>query len=165
MEKKHKKPNIIFSFIELILLVFSMIILISIVTSRLTDKTPKIFGVSFHIVVTASMEPDIMVGDFILVKEADISDIKIGDDVLFDYKGIDVIHRVVGIKDGKLITHGINNPDDVFETTSSIHGKCIFVSTFIGFVIIFLQQNILLIISLIFVIIAVYQLLKILKNK
>jgi signal peptidase len=81
------------------------------------DKVPSIGGMMPFIVLSNSMEPDIMTGDVIICKEIDPDDVKIGDVISFyDPAGNGstvVTHKVVDIveKDGvrSFQTRGINN--------------------------------------------------------
>ena len=85
------------------------------------DEVPKIGGYAPLIVLTGSMEPKIMSGDIIVVKQADAVDIKVGDVIAFfdpDGNGTSILtHRVNEVyeEDGKLYfrTQGdANNTED-----------------------------------------------------
>lgn len=117
-------------------------IFIFIFISRSAGATPRFFGYTIHIVVSGSMEPDIQIGDFVLAEDADIADIQIGDDVIFNspdpnLNNMPILHRVQDIiidSDGKvwLVTKGINNPINDEYHVSVIIGRKIWKSTGIG---------------------------------
>ena len=65
--------------------------------ARISGEAPSIFGYQVFRVSSESMEPELMVGDVILVKEATVEDIK-KDDIV-TYKGEE------GTFNGKMITH------------------------------------------------------------
>lgn len=80
-------------------------------------QPPQLFGYSWAIVVSGSMEPNIMTNDVIILKKSDTYEV--GDVIAFQvdnpaYGGVPVTHRIVEIteKDGKLIytTKGDANP-------------------------------------------------------
>ncbi len=82
------------------------------------------------IVVTNSMEPVIMVNGIVDIEHVDFSDIQPNDIIRFNSKlGYSVVHRVVAVGNGYLVTKGDNNedidsllvrPDDVTGRVSNI---------------------------------------------
>ncbi len=60
-----------------------IVILAVIMSAKLQGKVPQIFGYSVMRIATGSMEPDLMVGDYILVRECDPDDVKKGDIISF----------------------------------------------------------------------------------
>ncbi len=62
-----------------------------------------------------SMDPQMQVGDLIIVGKRPYEELAVGDDVTFmTHDGL-VTHRVVGVKDGELITKGLtNNINDLY---------------------------------------------------
>ncbi|MDD3171364.1 MAG: signal peptidase I [Bacilli bacterium] len=89
----------------------------------------KIFGYTYSVVPTGSMEPEIMPGEFVLAKDVEFSSIIVGDDVIYHSEmGIYIIHRVIEISpSGELTVQGINNPspDEEVVTISNYVGKVI----------------------------------------
>jgi signal peptidase len=85
-------------------------ILISIKANK--DGSPaKIFGYSYSIVVTGSMEETIHIGDFIVFKDSNYSDVKEKDIIVFysEKENKYIVHRVIDILDsGALVTKGDN---------------------------------------------------------
>ena len=86
----------------------------------------SIFGRSVLVVVTGSMEPTIHEGDYIEIKRADPSSLKVGDIITFisqdeDIKGKLVTHRIIGINDdGSFLTKGDANP---IADSASVRGE------------------------------------------
>lgn len=140
-----KKIRIATTILTGILLALSVILLVTAVISRLNNKTPSVFGYTFHYVVSQSMEPEIMVGDMIIAKKADISEVEVGDYVVFvspdpELKGIIIIHEAIAVNDGpsgrSLTTSGTKeglSPDSypvkqiigIYQTKSSFIGKLV----------------------------------------
>ena len=129
-----------------ILLVFALVMVFSVIRARANNEVPRVFGYSFHLVITDSMTPEIMPGDFVIAKKVKKSEIKIGDDIVFysldpqfkdpkTGKGIPIIHRVVGITpDGNFETKGIKTGADIDKggAVSEPIGKFVLKSTFVG---------------------------------
>jgi signal peptidase len=82
-----------------ILVVVLFITLIVTLVSRISGKTPEMFGISLLRISSNSMEPELMVGDIILIKDTDIMQIKEGD--IISYRG------EKGSYAGKVITHKV----------------------------------------------------------
>lgn len=132
------------------LMALCLIILFCVFYAKVNGKQPRIFGYSFHIVLSDSMSPDINAGDFIAALEVDKENIKQGDYILFvspdpSLKGITIVHKV----------HTVNNEQGVisFVTTGikegaaidtypvyDIIGKYSFKSSFLGKVLMFLSK-------------------------
>ena len=94
-----KKLSKIFRILGAILLIFLLSVIIVVFNARLKGEAPNIFGYQIYIVSSDSMEPKLMIGDVILVKEVDVADIKKGD--IITYKG------EIGEFRGKFITHQV----------------------------------------------------------
>ena len=82
-----------------ILVAFLFITLIITLISRVSGKTPEMFGISLLRISSNSMEPELMVGDIILIKKTDIEQIKEGDIISY--------HGEKGSFAGKIITHKV----------------------------------------------------------
>ena len=82
-----------------ILVVVLLITLIITLISRIFGKTPEMFGISLLRISSNSMEPELMVGDIILIKKTDIEQIKEGDIISY--------HGEKGSFAGKIITHKV----------------------------------------------------------
>lgn len=72
--------------------------MVIIVVTRINGETPTVFGYTIFRVTTGSMEPELHVGDIILDKSVEESEIKVGD--IISYEGS-------GSLDGMVITHKV----------------------------------------------------------
>ena len=85
---------------------------------------PMPFGVGGAVVLSGSMEPTIMTDELIIVKASDTY--AEGDVVVYQTGRILVVHRIVAMADGTVITRGdANNTDDAPIELSQIKGKVI----------------------------------------
>jgi signal peptidase len=148
------------------------------------NKPVKFFGYSFAVVLTGSMEPEIMTGDLIIFKSCDASDINVGDDIVFiagsgfdKLEGQSIVHRVIEVvednssssqesKSVSFRTQGINNfsADKDVVTESNLLGVCIYNSAFWGGVFTFFSKyGVIILIALIALPFIVKQIIKIVK--
>ena len=88
----------------------------------------KIFNHSYSVVGSGSMEPTIMTGEFIIIKYIDYDTIyqqvEAGETPIIAFKtDKNIVHRAIGIEDGKIITKGDANPsrdDGLVDETNYI---------------------------------------------
>lgn len=78
------------------------------------DEMPGVFGIKPVIVLSGSMEPEIMTGDLIFLHNTDTSDLKEGDVVCYLLSGKSVTHRITKVTTGedgqpRFITRGDAN--------------------------------------------------------
>lgn len=138
-EKKKKSllrriSNVIFT-IVLVVLVFFVAITVVV---RVTGNTPSLFGYMIFRVTTGSMEPELNVGEVILVQEVeDKSTLKVGDVVTYmgavgNYANKLITHKIVKapyVEDGQtyVITKGVaNTNEDPRIRTDQIVGKLVY---------------------------------------
>lgn len=108
--------------------------------------SPKIFtgfypfGIRTAVVLTGSMSPAIEINDFVIVRKPDA--INVGDIVSYkeDDGGMEVLHRVVKIEDGKITTKGDANnvedkPVEISQATGVYVGKVEYLGKIISFII------------------------------
>ena len=122
-----KKVGMIFKIIIICLLLFVLAINISVIIQAKNheDEVPKILGVKPFVVLSGSMNPEIEVGDLVLVKEVDTNTLKEGDIIAYrDFNDKVTTHRIVEVKnDGtnlSFITKGdANNANDSSEVKQS----------------------------------------------
>ena len=111
MEKLKKAISIIIYIILITILFVSSVILIN--SYIHPDKIPSFFGWKPFIVLSGSMETQIMTGDTVVVKEVDTNILKENDIIAFKDNDIVVTHRIVRIEEvegqTKYITKGDNN--------------------------------------------------------
>ena len=150
---KRKSVRSFISFVATVL-VFLLVFAVfwTVFNARRQGKIPTFFGYSFSIVVTGSMEPDIKVGELLIVKEADIKSVNVGDDIMFVsqsgvIKGEYVVHRVVekgtDEKGDFLRTKGVHNSvvDVDAVRSGNFVGKAVFHSVFWGKIFGFLADS------------------------
>jgi len=154
------------------------IVLVKIVISRVSGKPASFLGTSFAIVVTPSMEPEIMTGDLIVFHTVSYDDINVGDNIVFiaddsfkdaaggSLKGYMIVHKVVEISESGVVTKGVNNAveDDGYREATEILGICTFNSAALGTLFSFLgKYGIVIILLLVTVPIIVKLIIKIVK--
>lgn len=164
--------------IFLIICLLSFYIVIEVFAAKTSGRQPRVFGCTFHIVVSDSMEPELNRGDFIVAVSADKKDIKAGDYIVFDspdpsLKGMTIVHMVKEVisEDGEIsfVTTGIKkgaNPDAY--PVKEIMGKFKFKSALIGKAFVFFTriENLLFAVLIIYLlIICARQVIKIVKIK
>ena len=99
--------------------------------SLLGNALPMPFGFGFGVVISGSMEPDLKIGDFIVVVPQD--EYEIGDWIVFQDGNIVVVHEVVSIGEDELITKGrANDSEDAPIPLKYVKGKVVYYSTFWG---------------------------------
>lgn len=124
----------IVKFIEILFVLIIVLYLGFIIFQRVSGNA-SIGGFRVFTVATASMEPEYMVNDVIIVKDVDINTLKVGDDIAYmgergGLEGILVTHRIIKIeKEGtsvRFYTKGINNDnEDPSFTGDRILGKSV----------------------------------------
>ena len=132
MKKGLSILKVVWKVLEKIIMVAIILISIIIVTQNVTDNEKAFLGYRIFRVQTGSMVPKYLVGDVIIVKEKDINEIKIGDDVTYwgtagTMRGKLVTHQVIDIEEeeGKKVFHtkGIaNNAEDPKVYEEQING-------------------------------------------
>ena len=101
--------------IATIILIF---LLLNTILQRFMPQDSNLIKYRTYNIVTRSMEPELIVGDIILVKKVDPKDINVGDNITFqgtlgDMKGKTITHEVINIRQeqGKYVftTQGKSN--------------------------------------------------------
>lgn len=110
--------KIIYNVIKACIFTVLIVYIAFIAYQRLTGNAP-LFGYRVFTVASGSMVPVYQVNDVILVREIELEDLKIGDDVAYEgdrggFEGLIITHRIVDIEeesDGSLriFTQGVNN--------------------------------------------------------
>lgn len=143
--KKESLSNI--AFYGLLVLCVGVVFLIKIGSS---GAPVSIFGVSFHNVLTSSMEDSIPKGSLVITYQVDPKKLNIGDDITYmRNEKVSVTHRIVGIieKYGNMNerafeTQGTMNqePDTYPVPAVNVVGKVVFHSYTLGVITQFLKQ-------------------------
>lgn len=106
-----------------VLFALTIYILIAGVNAAKNNEMMSIFGYTYSVVPTDSMEPEINVGDSVIGKKESFDNLEIGDDVIYHYvyEDIDiyVVHRIIRYDEGYgFKTQGINtNQEDPIYVT------------------------------------------------
>lgn len=128
-----KTFKFVISVIKFILTALIIVIIGVILIQRFSNNNMSLAGYRIFTVVTESMVPKYKVGDVILVKEEEKTNIQIGDDVTYmgkvgSYADKFITHQVIGIEKGKdgllkFHTKGIANEDeDPLVSEEQIYG-------------------------------------------
>ncbi len=112
-KNKVKLKNTINKILNILILFFFfitvMVLVIGVVAIK-SNKPMMIFGYTYSVVPTESMEPEIKAGDFVISKKVDYDELKIGDDIVYysNVNKIYIIHRIIRIDEKGIKTKGIN---------------------------------------------------------
>lgn len=131
ISKTSSKGRQIAEVLSTILLVCVIIFTTYVMVMNARGKAVSVFGYSILQVVTGSMEPTIMTGEYIVIKHVPADSLVPGDIIAYytedeEIKDFLVTHRVKEINaDGTLITQGDANPvpDDLSVKTERVLGK------------------------------------------
>ncbi len=161
--------NILYGIMYAVLIII-MVYNISLIAQSILkpNKTPSFLGVKTYVIISGSMEPNIEIGDIVVVKAEENLDIG---DVISYRKGQSVItHRITQInknENGEIEykTQGDNNnvEDEESIKPSNIEGKVIKIVPKLGNVTLILQNKV--IIIFIFIIFYIYVSRNYKKNK
>lgn len=129
-----------------VLILSFVFVLIYTMSTRISGKTPSLFGYSFLRISSASMEPELNVGDVILVKSTPASELSKGDTISYlgresSFKGKIITHKIVSeprVDGGTyyFTTRGINNCylDDPEIDESQLVGKLVYKARILSFI-------------------------------
>ncbi len=137
-EKEEKKPNTLkrniarWLLLGFVALVLGLNVYKCNAKKLLGDQMPMPLGYGASVVVSGSMEPTLSIGDMVIVKKT--KDVKVGDIVVFQSGNILVIHTVIEVGDGVIVTKGdANNVDDGEIALSAVKGKMVFAIPKVGY--------------------------------
>lgn len=115
------------------IIIIVMVTYVAFVVAQRVSGNKSIFGYRIFTVATGSMIPDYDINDVLAIKEVNSNELKIGDDITYlgkklDVNGRIVTHRIIDIKieNGvkKFITKGVNSTaEDPAITDDQIYGK------------------------------------------
>lgn len=122
-------------YISISLTIFTLLLATTLVLlstrAKKTNKLFSVFGYSYSVVVTNSMEPDIKVGELILIKKVNyekyLEYAKVNEDVVVYYSSMNkrfIVHQLHEINGSKLRLKGVNNdtPDIEFVDKDNFQG-------------------------------------------
>ena len=141
--RENKALKIIGKVLYYILFVLVIILLLIVVVQRVTKNNISIGGIRIFNIVTESMVPKYEVGDILVAKSVDPSQIKVGDDVVYlgnkdTFVGKVVTHQVIAINEenGKYTFHtkGIaNDIEDPEVSEDQIYGVIVYKTHILSF--------------------------------
>lgn len=153
----------------IILLAFIVVNIVYIAKRIFTNNPcPTIFGFGVAVVASNSMSPHMKKYDLVIISERD--NYQVGDVITYNDEDVAVTHRIVEIvgTDDKtqFITQGdANDSKDDPINRSQVIGKVVKTIPSIGFILIFIQENILLISITLVLILLTLEMLKVNKSK
>ena len=113
--------------LETILIIVVSLFLINCLIQKIQGRNhPTTFGYGFGLIMTGSMEPELKVGELVVIKEQETY--QKGDIITYDYHtGISVTHRIVDIDGDHIRPQGDQNliPDPQISI-NDVYGKVIF---------------------------------------
>lgn len=138
--KKKKKWKKIVAWTITLIVVLALVFCLIIVVQTKSSKKPFLFGYASYVIVSGSMEPELQVGDVILIKKVNsIDELKVGDTITYlgkedTFAGKTVTHRIVRIEGNTIVTRGISEQivkDDPPITFDDVIGKYVKTSSFL----------------------------------
>lgn len=141
---ENKTLRIIGNILYYVLVVLVLLILAVVILQRVTNNNASIGGIRIFNIVTESMVPEYKVGDILVSKSIEPSEIEVGDDLVYlgekgSFQGKIVTHRVIEIEqqDGeyKFHTKGIaNTEEDPVVSENQVYGIIIYKAHILSFI-------------------------------
>ena len=98
------------------------------------NPVPMPFGVGAAVIVSGSMEPELSVGDLIIVKEQDAYEV--GDVIVYQDGRMSVAHRIVAMDEETVTAKGdANNTNDSPITPAQIKGEVVTAVPLVGYLV------------------------------
>lgn len=144
-ETKRKLIKIIVYIIAIPIIIYNLFIIVFSIINQ--DETPNLFGIKTFVVVSGSMEPNLNIGDIVVVKKCNENEIDKNDIISYRYGESIITHRIVEIietENGReYITKGDNNNvnDNINLKYEDIEGKYVGKIKYIGKMIMFLKSK------------------------
>lgn len=136
--------KILFKIIKSIVTAFLFVVLLLVMFQKFSNNQMTLGNIYVFQVASQSMLPEYRVGDIIVVKKVESSELKIGDDVTYmalgsDFAGLTITHRIISKRNenGKyyFITKGIaNTGEDPEISGDNIYGKVVYHTILFSFV-------------------------------
>ena len=161
VKNKKSKSKKIINIIEyiIIFLVISANVLLIFQSMNNPNKTPSLFGKKAFVIISGSMIPEIQIGDVVIIN--DTNDVKVGDIIAFRRDSTVIVHRIVKEMNvnGQTMyqTKGDNNnvEDKELVTVPTIEGLLIGKIPFIGKILMWLYNNLSIVIVVIIIILII----------
>lgn len=158
-KRKNKNKKITKKILYAIIIIIVYNILIVGVSATLNKSGKSIFGYKAYIVTTDSMNPNIKVGDIIIVKHTEEEKLEVGDIITFKRKnGVRITHRITEISETtegekEYVTKGDNNNLEDVEKVKydKIEGSKVLKIPYFGKIILLLQDEVYLILIIIII--------------
>jgi len=110
LKEKITVKQLIGYIITFICFIFCIAIAVEAISASTKNRPPRFFGISISYVPTASMEPTIMAGEYIMFTKTSFEDVENGDIIVYkSSRDMYIVHRIVQVHDEYLITKGDNN--------------------------------------------------------
>lgn len=114
----------------------------AIAAARLTgNQVPMFFGTGMSVVMSGSMEPNLKVGDLILVRQyQEDQKPEVDDIIVYQTESMAIVHRVIAVNQDTITTMGDANStaDEPFDV-SAVKGKVVMSLPLLGYVVLFLK--------------------------
>lgn len=128
--KIKKIYQIIISCLTALLLLLALYIFVAGIIATKNNTLANLFGYTYSVVPTSSMEPDINVGDSVIGKKVKYDTLNIGDDIIYYNNEEDkfIVHRIISYDETLgFLCQGTNNliPDNVYVTEDNYISKVI----------------------------------------
>ena len=143
--RENKAIKIIGNILYYLLVIIVLLILAVVLFQRVSNNNASIGGIRIFNIVTESMVPEYNVGDILVSKSIDPSNVKVGDDLVYlgntgSFQDKIITHRVIAIEqdeNGKYLFHtqGIANPEpDPVVSEDQIYGIIIYKTVILSFI-------------------------------
>lgn len=132
---KNTKRTVIRIIVLVVLAALTGVSVYTINAERLNGNAlPMPLGFGATVVLSGSMEPELSMGDLLIVVEAD--DYAVGDVVVFQTRRTAVVHRIIAIEGEDIITQGdANNAPDAPIKLSNIKGVVAASVPYVGYLV------------------------------
>lgn len=134
MKRANNQVKIIFRYVLLVTLAALIgINVYALNASRLAgNQVPMPFGVGASVVLSGSMEPELSVGDLLLLREQE--SYTEGDIIVYQSGAMPVVHRILSLRGETVITKGdANNVADEPFHCDAIKGKVVLAIPWLGY--------------------------------
>ncbi|MBP3596270.1 MAG: signal peptidase I [Clostridia bacterium] len=153
VEKTKKFFSILIYIILIPIIIYNIMLIVK--AAQNPNETPSVAGIKSFVIISGSMEPELKIGDVVIIKKCNQEDLKVGDIISYRSGQSIITHRIHDIiKKGNSIkyeTKGDNNniSDRSFVKFEDIEGKLIQKISNVGNIILLLKNKVVIIAILI----------------